>query len=366
MFYSVATGGGQLRAFLAAVARELLWGLPAVGVEVRRWRLRALAIADEPLRTDALHSLTRKRANTDGAALFAVLPHRRNRCLLRLLVAYESIWDLIDDVSERGVIAGDANGRRLHAALLDAVDPFRATVDYYLHHPWKDDGGYLPALVAASRWCCTSLPSYTAVRVPLLEEGRRSVVGVLNHRADAARRDTGLRRWAEHEARALRLPGRVAWYELSAAASCSAAAHVLLALAAEPRTASESVRRAYAAYFPWFSVATTMLDSYVDRVEDLARGAHSYIGHYPNEEIAVCRVRHAIARSSAALRRLPDGHRHAVIVACMVAMYASKDSARTPQTRETTAALVRTCGVLARLLVPILRLWRIAYGQQSA
>jgi tetraprenyl-beta-curcumene synthase len=340
--------------------------LPLAAGEVRRWHTRALTIPDAPLRVDAMHSLVRKRANTEGSVLFSILTHRRDRCLLRLLVAYESIWDFLDNVSERGAPAGEANGRWLHRALLDAVDTARPASGYYTHHPWKDDAGYLQALVAVCRECCLSLPSYGQVRQPLLEEGRRSDVGICNHEPDSARRDVVLRRWAEHERHALAAHNDVAWYELSAAASCSAAAHVMLALAADRDRRGRDVAAVYATYFPWFSVTTTMLDSYVDRAEDVAGGAHSYIAHYPSEEIAVRRVCELVRCATHKARALPAGHRHAVIVACMVAMYLSKDSARAPHMRARTASLVRAGGPLARALVPVLRLWRIIYGQQTA
>jgi hypothetical protein len=55
-----------------------------------------------------------------------------------------------------------------------------------------------------------------------------------------------------------------------------------------------------------------------------------------------------------------------VIAACMVAMYLSKDSARTPAMRPTTDRLSEAGGSLTRLLLPVLRLWRVAYAQRSA
>lgn len=357
---------GQARALIRAVVRELFWGLPLAAREVGCWRARALAIPDAPLRADAMHSLTRKRANTDGSVLFSTLTSTPDCRLLRLLVAYEGIWDFLDNVSERGATAGEINGHWLHRALLDAVDPARQTSAYYSHHPWKDDAGYLQAMVAACRECCLTLPSYCQVRRRLLEEGRRSDVGVYNHEQDPIRRDTCLRRWVQSEFNVLTGQREVAWYELSAAASCSAAAHVMLALAASRDGRERDVADVYDVYFPWFSVATTMLDSYVDRAEDVESGAHSYVAHYPSEEIAATRMCELVRRATAGARALPDGHRHAVIVACMVAMYLSKDSARAPHMRSHTASLVRAGGPLARALVPVLRVWRVAYGQQSA
>jgi tetraprenyl-beta-curcumene synthase len=371
----------QIWVLAAAAMRELMWGLPCVAGEARVWRARALSIPDAPLRTDALDSFAHKRANADGAALFSVIASSRERRLLQVIVAYETIWDFLDNVSERGATVGEINGYQLHRALLEALDLDTKISAYYRHHPWADDGGYLAALVESSRRCCASLASYRTVRHLLIQEGRRANVGVCNHELDPERRRAALNRWAQNEfPRALTPlscsePGAFRLscgepeafrFELTAAASCSAVIHVLLAMAADAKCDEQWVAKAYAAYFPWFSVAVTMLDSYVDQAEDAAQGAHSYIAHYPSEEIAMQRVRAAIERSTRSLRDLRHGQRHAVIAACMVAMYASKDSARTPHMRAHTTNLVRAGGPLASALVPVLRLWRIAYGQQSA
>jgi hypothetical protein len=50
----------------------------------------------------------------------------------------------------------------------------------------------------------------------------------------------------------------------------------------------------------------------------------------------------------------------------MVAMYLSRDSAYTPELRASTRTLVDAGGSLTKLLLPILRTWRIAYGLRSA
>jgi len=52
-------------------------------------------------------------------------------------------------------------------------------------------------------------------------------------------------------------------------------------------------------------------------------------------------------------------------VACMVAMYLSKDSARTPAMRARTRRLTSAGGSLTEILLPILQAWRIAYRQRS-
>jgi len=142
--------------------------------------------------------------------------------------------------------------------------------------------------------------------------------------------------------------------------------HAFLALAAQPACTEADMQQTRAAYFPWMSAATTMLDSYVDQAEDEVNGDHRYISHYADEATAGERVRDLVSRSAREARRLRNGHRHAVITACMVAMYLSKDSARTPEMRATTADIVHAGGTLTRALLPILRLWRIAFAQRSA
>ena len=133
----------QLCALIAAATRELTWALPAVSREVRRWRWLARKIQDPRIREDALAALAEQRTHIDGAALFSILPRARDPSLLRLLVAYEIIWDFLDNVNERSACAGVANGLQLHLALIDALDADRPISDYYKFGPGCDDCGYL-------------------------------------------------------------------------------------------------------------------------------------------------------------------------------------------------------------------------------
>jgi len=371
---------GQTWTLLMATIRELLWGLPAVSREVHAWRARAAAIPDARIREDALESLARKRPHLDGAALFWILPRRRNLALLRLLVAYEITLEFLDSMNERAAHMGQANGRQLHLALAEALDPDAPISDYYSHHPWKDDGGYLRALVEACRRGCSSLPSYASVRPLTIREATRAQVLALNHDPDSHSREVALREWARREfpdaeemaekqrkeAKQPQERERENWFELSGAATASLTIHALLALASEPGCSEREIESVHAAYFPGLSLTTTMLDSYVDRAEDATNGDHSYISHYPSHEVAIRRVYELIRQSVNDARRLENGHRHAVIAACMVAMYLSRDSAREPESSSATRQLIQAGGSLTKLLLPILRAWRIAYALRSA
>lgn len=341
----------------------MLGGLHAVSQEIKRWRAYAQSIPDEPIRDDALHVLEHKRTHVHGAALFWTLPRRPNRDLLRLLVAYEVIWDFLDNLNERAAHAGVRNGHQLHLAVQEAVDLATPVSDYYLYHPWQNDGGYLRTLVETCRVVCRSLPSYPLVRELISQEAQRACVLAINHHPDPLQRDTQLKEWAAQE-----YPDDppAFWWELSGAASAPLTIHALLALATDRDCARSTIAGTYAAYCPWLCATTTMLDSYVDQVEDEQSGNHSYVSHYPDPKHAIRSIRRLIDTSIKEAHALPDGHKHAVIAASMIAMYLSKDAARAPLLRDGTSTFAAAGGSLTTLLLPILRAWRALYGLTAA
>jgi tetraprenyl-beta-curcumene synthase len=303
----------------------------------------------------------RKRPHIDGAALFWALPRRRNTQLLSVLVAYETLLEFLDDLDESTLFTDGVSGGHLHRALAEAVAPGMPISDYYHYHPHKDDGGYLQAFVETCRQGCASLPCYRAVNWLLHREAARARVLALNH--DPRYNQDKLKEWAAREFMSYE-PDR--WYEPSGAATASLTVHALLALAAESSCSVDDIESVQAAYFPWLSLTATMLDSYVDSTEDTAMGNHSYISHYPDFKHAQERIDELIRRSAREALGVRRGRRHAVILACMIAMYMSKDSARTAGRRATSRSFVLAGGSLTRLLQPVLRAWRITYGLRAA
>lgn len=346
---------------MSCATREVIWGLRYTACELRIWRERARLIPNRTIREDALSALAGKRGNTAGAALFWVIPSFRNPMLLKLLVTYQVMWDFLDTVSETGASAGQANGRQLHLALVDAVDHGRPISDYYHLHPWNDDGHYLRSLVETCRTFAAGLPSFDSVRPLLIREAGRANVQAINHDLDPLRREKALRTWVKREYDR----DDAHWFELAAAAGAGLSIYALFALAAQPCCHEAEIHRVYNAYFPWASAVATMLDSYVDQVEDTANGDHVYIEHYRSPILADASMVRLIRRSLREAETLGDGERHVLLIACMVAMYLSKDSARLKDSRARTRTLVRAGGSLTRILLPILRLWRSAYAQSS-
>lgn len=345
----------QLVALLAAAGRELFWGLGAVSREIDFWRRRAHAIPNRSLRECAVNSITHKRDNAEGAALFWILPRRRNLRLLRLLVAYQTIWDYLDNATESNV--NQADTRQMHLALVEALDPESAISDYYRYRHGQCDGGYLQALVEACREGCATLPSYPAVRSRVLAGVQMCAIQGINHDPDPRRRDTELREWAKRESAG---QPSIAWFEFAAAASAFLP-HVLLALAGESQCTEREMDAALAAYFPWVSLTIAMLDSYADRLEDIRSGEHSYVAHYTSSEAAIQRICEIVHRTAVGVRELHNGTRHAILVACMFAMHLSREGAHATSTRAQTRAIAASGGSLTRLLLPIVKAWRSVY-----
>jgi cytochrome P450 len=346
---------------VSAAARALTWIWPTSSRELDKWRERAGRIPDVLLREDALRSISLKRDNAQGAALFSILPKRREPRLLTLLVAYQTLWDFLDNVSERGAFVGKKNGHRLHRALVEALDPAAPISDYYRHHPWRDDGGYLRELVSTCQRCCLALPSYAQVRPLVLEGVRQCSIQSINHVPDRKQRERELKAWAERQQPAQH---QLQWFELTAATSAFLP-HALLALATESIPDTTHPARARAVYFPWMSLAIAMLDSYVDAVDDQANGSHSYIAHYEDQRAMCERMREILSLTLREAMGLPNGRRHVLMAASMMAMYLSTSACGDPKALTMTKQIAAGGGSFTKLLIPAARLWR-ALDRQPA
>lgn len=344
-------GARELTALVIAMRRHMLWGHAATKREIGRWRARAATIPDAPMRQSATRSLAAKKSNWVGAGFFCTLAATQNLDVLRLLVAYQVMWDYLDTETEATSTTGQRDALALHLALADSLRPAALSSDYYRFHSSSDDGGYLPDLVATCKRICPLLPSY-----PLIETRVAADIGLcsaqaINHDADCARREASLRKLA---ASLHPLPSDLSWFERTAAASAFLP-HPLLALAAHPDCTGQDVASISAAYFPWMSLAITMLDSYVDCAADIDGGDHSYVSYYRCLESASHRLTEIIKELESHMRALPNGERHAVIASAMVAINLSQSAADAPPMRLATRQMVRECTTLTKLVVRLTR-----------
>jgi tetraprenyl-beta-curcumene synthase len=320
---------------------------PHIRREVRHWRARANQIPDPLLRRLALVTQRVEWGNLEGAAAYAVLVPRAYRArVVRAAVAYQVTYDYVDTLSEQPNPDPVANGRQLHLALLSALEPGTGHPDYYEHHCTRQDNGYITNLVEACRDALAALPSYAAVAQPALRAAKSIVTyQSLNHE-EASDRPRALAQWGANVAP----PGSgLRWWEAAAGGASSLTVFALIAAAAKPGLSATETVATQEAYFPWISALHVLLDSLIDRAQDLEHGHHNLIDHYSSPAEAAHRLEWIAARAMRGAETLPDGARHALIVAAMASFYLS-----TPRMSSSgaTVAAARVLGAMGDLATP--------------
>jgi tetraprenyl-beta-curcumene synthase len=345
---------------LAGAARSYWLGVfPDVCREVRAWRARAREIPDPALRRIALRAHGEKRGNLEGAAAFAAFAHPPGRhAAIRAVVAYQTMFDYLDNLSEEPSDDPIADGRRLNGALLTAIVPGESHHDYYVHRRRSEDGGYLRTLIATCHMALTSLPSFaTVAELALGATERVATYQSLNH-GDGNGRHDSFERWARASGRA---HTRLRWWETGAAAGSTLDLFALIAAAADPALDPCAAKTLGSAYFPWVGALHSLLDSLADRAEDLATGRRGLIDYYRSPDEAADRIATIATEAMSRVGELPGGHSHTLIVAAMTSFYLCDLSmSSSPHARLATPALLETMGRLARPTMMILGARRAA------
>jgi tetraprenyl-beta-curcumene synthase len=356
--WALSSRGGSLRLFVMAGRRYWLGVFPTARSTQRCLQARATTIPDPKLRADAIASHHDKGANSEGLAALAVLaPSERRADVTRSLVAYQLMLDYLDGVSERPSDDPMANGLTLHRAFEVALDPNAAGVDYYAHSHASADGGYLGELIATCRAPLRGLPSYAAVRDPLLRQARLCRESqALNHALRFAPIQDRIDVWAARTVAESAIEPGFEWWELIAAAAASSlCVGALIALAATPGVTEAEARRVESAYFPWASGLNALLDSLVDLDEDPEDASH--LRRYESDEHAAIRLETIASGARERVSMLPNGDLHEVILAAMGALYLVHEDAWRPGREPISLAVYRALGPLARpsLAVHVLR-----------
>jgi tetraprenyl-beta-curcumene synthase len=300
---------------------------PRTHLELAQWSRRASEIPDATLRLAALQTHQAKRGNPEGAAAFATLaPTCQRSNLIRALVAFQTMYDYLDTISERPQAKSPENAVQLHTALLVALDARSAEPDYYALDPADGDGGYVRDLVRACRGACEALPSYAAVAdraLRVMEAGveYQGFVGV-------GRAGPGILAPSAHRLRSA-YP-ELQWWEAAAAGGSSLPVLALLAAAADPATSRRDAEAIERAYFPWIAALHTFLDCLVDQEEDAALGYENLVTQYASDVDAARGLSKLAQRSVEQARRLPGAPLHLAILGAMASYYLTSPEAARP------------------------------------
>jgi tetraprenyl-beta-curcumene synthase len=343
------------------VARYLAAVLPGATVELGRWRRRAAAIPDPVLREHALDALS-KHGNIEGAALFAVLaPRRHRRDAVRALVSFQAAYNYLDTLAEQPSSNPVASSRRLHEALLVALDPSSSHLDYYAHHPQRDDGGFLVAIVDTCRAAFASLPSHAVVGPAVVEAAARIVVFQSLNLSHEQGGYSQLEQWARGQTPE---GSGLHWFQAAGAAGSSLAVHALIAAAADPDLRPAQAESIQGAYFPWIGALHSLLDSLADVEEDADAGQRNLLGYHAFPAQAALAMKVLTRRACIDADGL--GATHWAILTAMAAYYLSSPGAQAPLARPVADGVAQAIGPLVGPALALLRcrraLARLSHG----
>lgn len=292
--------------------------LPRVQKLMKQWQRKARAIPDQTLRQQALDSLAGKAFHCQGGAVFAAYPLNAN--LLRFIVAYQTMCDYLDNLCDR---AGSTDGqafRQLHRALLDALDPARSPVDYYKYYPFKNDGGYLKALVEECRRSLEQAVAYQEVQSQLIKLAEwYSSLQTAKH-IHLEQREQVLCNWAKRQ---MADYPDLYWQEFAAATGSTLAIFALLRQAFMDNNQQRTYQLIYDAYFPWICSLHILLDYLIDQEEDRQGGDLNFVFYYDGSETVIERFTWLLSSCYQEIAGLPEYQFHRLVVDGLLAMYLS-------------------------------------------
>jgi tetraprenyl-beta-curcumene synthase len=315
------------------------------------------------MRRLALASLA-KRGNMEGAAAFATfVPPRARGSAVRALVAFQAIYNYADLLAEQPSEDPVGSARDAHQALLMALDPSGESSLRSLRSTagGRVDGDFLAEMIAACETASWQLPSYGAVAATVCRAAER----IVDFQSLSLGRQGELESWAERQDLGPINAG-FAWWEVAAAAGSSLSVHALLAAAASPELTARDAATIEAAYFPCIGALHSLLDSLVDEQEDAATGQLQLLGCYPSRPQAAAALQHLAARALCAARRLPGGADHVLLVTAMACSYLAAPEASSGTADEVARELRASLGPLARPMLLVFKLRRLAGGGRSS
>jgi hypothetical protein len=217
--------------------------------------------------------------------------------------------------------------------LLRALEPRQPHLDYYAHGHRREDTDYLRDLVDTCRTALEALPSFLAIADSVRCVTARIVAyQSLNH-GDASGSYDAFTRWA----RAQTGHGSgLRWWEMGAAAGSPLPVFALMAAAARPSTQAKNAAALERAYFPWIASLSSLLDSLIDRHEDVAEGQRSLIDYYGSSAEVASRLQGLATQAVDHTRSLSDGSQHMMILAAMASFYRATPQASAPDIRLVT------------------------------
>lgn len=346
---------GQTLSSAKLVTRFIVKVLPLVNHELDHWRCLADSIPCQELRLQALASIRDKKFHCQGGSVYSLHAGVHTADFVQFVVALQTISDYLDNLCDRAGIANEAAFRQLHLAITDALDPFSGCHDYYQYYPYREDGGYLQALVMTCQAQLAKLPAYPKAKPEALTIATLySELQTYKHLDPAVREDIMLN-WIQ--SRSAGYPSISPW-EFAAATGSTLGMFMLAAAAHTPELTFAQARAISAAYFPWISGLHILLDYFIDSAEDLANGDLNFVFYYKNDRELLTRLQVFSRQAFEQTQSTPDPVFARTVVSGLLALYLSDPKAGAVREKAISRSLLTTAGPYTRFLHMICRMLR--------
>ncbi|OZB96754.1 tetraprenyl-beta-curcumene synthase family protein [Paenibacillus sp. XY044] len=294
--------------------------LPEVRKELDGWRRKAGNIPDPELRKQALASIETKQFHCEGGGIYAAVPLPARLILTKLIVAYQTISDYLDNLCDRSTSMDAEDFRLLHQSMLDAIDPAAEPVNYYALRQEQNDGGYLHGLVTTCQSCIRQLPGYAAA-MPFIRDlaGLYTDLQVYKHIKPELREPALLAWWELHRERTPQLQ----WNEFAAATGSTLGVFMLFLAASDRNLSSTAAASIHASYFPHVCCLHIMLDYLIDQEEDRLGGDLNFCNYYESPEVMLDRIAFIVESARKDVAAIPVPPFHRMIIEGLLAIYLS-------------------------------------------
>jgi hypothetical protein len=328
---------------------------PVVRRELARWEDPAAAIPDNTLRELAIDKLRFEGFNAEVAATLAVLAPRSVRPeAIRAIVSLEVLFDYLDGRTE--LPSGDPISES--TSLCGAFSSAFATDGQDQLPPNTQDGAYVRALSARVKESWLTLPSAPEVAATVQRSAERCTQAQTQVHAAATLGDDTMEEWARERS----LGSGLGWREyLSGSASSVLAVHAVIAAAADPMTTGAQAERIDAAYLAIGGVVT-ILDSLVDRREDLARDGPGLIRLFKTTDELADRLGSLTRLARLRAAEAPSGAHHVMTLAGVAAYYMTHPGAQDPLARTVLAKVRKELSPIIWPTLTVMGTWRKAKG----
>ncbi|HEY9062897.1 MAG TPA: tetraprenyl-beta-curcumene synthase family protein [Pseudobacteroides sp.] len=323
------------------ITRYVYRVFPLVNKELHKIAGLCINSKDRILSDLALRSIQKKKFHAQGGSVYALYPKAHMDETVKFIVSFQTISDYLDNLCDSAGIYDEKAFRQLHYAMQDAVTLGSKNSDYYRFYPYKEDNGYLNALVDRCKKQIAKLPSYDLIKEPLKKQVELySDLQSLKH-LSVNTREKKLQSWSIGY-----LPQykEISTWEFSAATGSTLNIFLHFASAWDRHLTKEDVRSNEKAYFPWINGLHILLDYYIDYAEDIETNELNFTSYYNDQKECEKRLMYFTDSSLNACAGLKYPEFHTTIVKGLLAMYLSDPKAYKGFNRFTSKSILRNSG----------------------